>query len=95
MHVHAREPLYSNSAVVAGWFQATRAQNSVSNCKEGSIFVNILLLKTFFVDYCHIFLAVYLLNNMYVYVLEFMLTLDKMQNISTLSNLWAEHLESN
>ena len=31
---------------------------------------------------------------MNVYVMEFMLTLDKMQNISTLSILWEEHLES-
>ena len=47
-------------------FRRRGHKNSVSNCKEGSIFVNVLLLKTFFADNCHIFLAVYLLNNMYV-----------------------------
>ena len=26
---HAREPLYSNGAVIAWWLQSTRAQNSV------------------------------------------------------------------
>ena len=29
---HAREPLYSNSAVIARWLQSTSAQNNVPNC---------------------------------------------------------------
>ena len=30
--IHAREPLYSNSAVIVCWLQWTRAQNSVPSC---------------------------------------------------------------
>ena len=32
---HAREPLYSNSAVIACWLQSTSAQNSVPSCLKG------------------------------------------------------------
>ena len=50
--IHAREPLNSNSAVLAGWLQSTRTQNSVM----GNILVNILFSKIFFANYCHIYI---------------------------------------
>ena len=55
-YFHAREPLYSNSAVIAGWLQPTRAET----VKKGSIFINILLQKTFFADYCHLYIQPYI-----------------------------------
>ena len=35
LYTHAREPLYSNSAVIAGWLQSTRTQN----CIHGNIYI--------------------------------------------------------
>ena len=56
-HVHAREPLYSNSAVIAWWSQSTSGKNSVFMCtllsQKGNKFLNILLLGVFFADYCY------------------------------------------
>ena len=53
---HAREPLYSNSAVIAWWSQSTGGKNGVFMCtlllKKGNKFLNILLLRVFFADYC-------------------------------------------
>ena len=31
-HIHAREPLYSNSAVIVWWLGSTSAQNRVPSC---------------------------------------------------------------
>ena len=45
--VHAREPLNSNSAVIAWWLQSTSAQNFDLTVKKGNILVNFLLLKIF------------------------------------------------
>ena len=37
---HAIEPLYSNSAVIAGWLQSTRAQNTAPGlCNKGDYFL--------------------------------------------------------
>ena len=42
---YAREPLYSNSAVIACWLQSTSAQIVYLAVKRGNILVNRLLLK--------------------------------------------------
>ena len=58
---HAIEPLYSNSAVVAGWLQSTRAQNTDTApglCNKDDYVVK---KRT---------------KGIFIYVLEFMLTLD-------------------
>ena len=53
--VHAREPLYSKSAVIARWSQSTSGKRrnnvhlAVEKCNK---FLNISLLRVFFADYC-------------------------------------------
>ena len=59
---NAKEPLYSNSGVILGWLQSTRAQNIPFKCtciKKGNNCVNILLLKIFFADYWHLYIPLY------------------------------------
>ena len=49
---HAREPLYSKSAVIAWWSQSTSGKNvhlAVEKCNK---FLNISILRVFFADYC-------------------------------------------
>ena len=52
---HAREALYSNSAVIAWWLQSTSGQIGMFMriwlLKKGNKFLNILLLKVFFAYY--------------------------------------------
>ena len=54
---HAREPLYSKFAVVAGWLQSTSAESGhlfvYRDIKKMFVLLNILLWEVFFADYCH------------------------------------------
>ena len=50
--VHAREPLYSKSAVIAWWSQSTSGKNMHLAVEKGNKFLNISLLRVFFADYC-------------------------------------------
>ena len=63
---HAREPLYSKSAVVAWWLQSTSAQKEYLAVNKGNILVNILLMK--------IFIKLLSLINPVVYLLLVMCT---------------------
>ena len=54
----AREPLYSNSAVIAWWLQSTSAQIVYLAVKKGKILVNTLLMKIFITNYCHLFIII-------------------------------------
>ena len=49
---HAREPLYSKSAVIAWWSQSTSGKNVHLAVEKGNKFLNISLLRVFFADYC-------------------------------------------
>ena len=49
---HAREPLYSKSAVIAWWSQSTSGKNMHLAVEKGNKFLNISLLRVFFADYC-------------------------------------------
>ena len=51
-HSHAREPLYSKSAVIAWWSQSTSGKNVHLAVEKGNKFLNISLLRVFFADYC-------------------------------------------
>ena len=55
---HAREPLYSNSAVIAGWLQSTRAHIVYLAVKKCNIFVTILLLETLFADHIVTYISI-------------------------------------
>ena len=50
--IHAREPLYSNCAVIAGWLQSMRKKRSY--LFKRVIFLSILYFWFFFVGYCHL-----------------------------------------
>ena len=65
---HARDPLYSNSAVIAWWLQSTSAQKVYITVKKGNILVNILLQKIFLANYCHLLiqLGIYLTKFLWV-----------------------------
>ena len=52
----SREPLYSFSAVIAGWLQSSRHKIVHMAVKNGNLFVNILLLIIFFADYRHLYI---------------------------------------
>ena len=57
--IHAREPLYWNSAIIAMWLQSMSAQNSVpiavkKAVKKGNILVLFLPLKIFISYYYHL-----------------------------------------
>ena len=49
-----REPLYSNSTVIAWWLQSTSAQIMYLAFNKGNILVNFLLLKIFIANYYHL-----------------------------------------
>ena len=51
-HFHAREPLYSKSAVIAWWSQSTSGKNVHLAVEKGNKFLNISLLRVFFADNC-------------------------------------------
>ena len=98
--MHARGPLYSNSAVIAWWLQSTSAQNSVifwsiftsenihrellSLIKPAVYLHNIFCglsdsrFSARVMPKCDFFLKKRL-KEIFAYVLEFMLTFDKMQ----------------
>ena len=44
---HAREPLYSKSAVIAWWSQSTSGKNVHLAVEKGNKFLNISLLRVF------------------------------------------------
>ena len=50
--IHAREPLYSKSAVIAWWSQSTSGKNVHLAVEKGKKALNISLLRVFFADYC-------------------------------------------
>ena len=49
---HAREPLYSKSAVIAWWSQSTSGKNVHLAVEKGNKFLNISHLRVLFADYC-------------------------------------------
>ena len=55
-HIHTREPLYSNRAVIAWWLQSTSAKIVYLGVNKGNILVNFLLLKIFIVNYYHLYI---------------------------------------
>ena len=96
---HAREPLYSNSAVIAWWLQSTSAQNSVPRVFFGQYFtaenIHRELLSLINPTFCGLSFSRFSATDIYffpekrmkeafAYVLEFMPTLAKMKNDSTL-----------
>ena len=50
--IHAREPLYSNCAVIAGWLQSMRKK--CSYLFKRVIFCQYCTFDFFFVGYCHL-----------------------------------------